>query len=256
MIEIFELEYTKAQLAKVPDEERTFFLVMTSLANDVQMLNKQMQTSIREESDIKVVQHGAHAMAMLNLRMLAGRLYEGWKTHKAHYPHISSLYDKDLKADAKSALAELEAYFEPKQIEGQPKPRRALLAMVRDKIGFHADFKMTAAAFNECKDDAIMGEYICLTMGNTLYFSTEMVHLEVVAKIENSSSDDAASLMALMDHSRDVTRLFNTFVYGFAAIFLRRHFPKKVKKLRRRRVDLPSQPKLRDLRFPFFTELE
>ncbi len=256
MIEIFELEYTKAQLAKVPDEERTFFLVMTSLANDVQMLNKQMQTSIREESDIKVVQHGAHAMAMLNLRMLAGRLYEGWKTHKEHYPKISAIYDKELKPNAKSALTDLENYFSPKQAEGQPKPSRALLAMVRDKIGFHADFKMTAAAFDECKYDAIMGEYLCKTMGNTLYFSTEMVHLEVVAKIEKSSSEDAASLMALMDHTRDVTSLFNTFVFGFSAIFLRRHFPKKIKKLARKRVVLPSQPKLRDLRFSFFTELE
>ena len=91
---------------------------------------------------------------MLMLRMLAGRLWEGWKLIKVSYKEIEPHYVDKLGSEASDALSNLRLYFDD---------RRNLIATVRDKVGFHADRRVVERAFAQVPDDVDLGDYLCRT---------------------------------------------------------------------------------------------
>lgn len=255
MIEVYSISYTAKELRSVPEDERTFFLAMTGLANDVQTLNKQFLMAMDFKDENKIVQQGAHSVAMLNLKMLAGRMYEGWKNIKNHYPKIACQYDNLLTAEAQKAQRLLDEYFSPAKVLGKPKPPPSLLEMMRQKIGFHSDLKFIAKNFDAFSDDSEMGEYICKTRGNTLYFSAELIHLQILSNLCGWPKDPIGALNQLVEESISVTRLINDFAFGLAHAFLALHFNDKLKAMPENLESIEGQPKITDLRIPYFTEI-
>ncbi len=126
-IQLHELHYTKADLAKVPKGERIFFLMATGLANDLQTLYKVFALAVADDGDELIVKQGNSAVGMLMLRNLAGRLWEGRNLLENAYKPIEEHYRHNLAEEASSALSELRAYFSQ---------RHNLINTVRDKIGF------------------------------------------------------------------------------------------------------------------------
>ena len=45
-VDIFPIRYTKADLMAVPEDERMFYLLVSSLANDIQILLRQYSTAV------------------------------------------------------------------------------------------------------------------------------------------------------------------------------------------------------------------
>lgn len=254
MIEVYSVGYTVAELKAVPECERTFFLAMTGLANDVQTLNKQVMISMDFTDKNKIVQQGAHSVAMLNVRMLAGRMYEGWQNIYKYYPKLADQYDGKLSTSARQARIKLSEYFEPHREVGKPKPPRSLLEMVRHKFGFHSELKVISKNFDEFPDEAEMGEYFCRTMGNTLYFSAELIHLQILSSLCGKPDDPLAALDKLINETIAVTRWINDFAYGFAHAFLSLHFDDKLQAIPENLEKLEGQPKMADLRIPYFVD--
>jgi hypothetical protein len=244
MIELHELHYTKAELANAPEKERLFYLMATGLANDLQSLMKFFAVAVDEQRDELIIKHGGSAVGMLMLRLLAGRLWEGWQLICNAYKPIEVHYENQLGPESKKALGELRAYF------GQ---KRNLINTVRDKIGFHADKGIVKRAFERVPDDADMGDYLCRTIGNTLYFSAEMLHYEAIDSF-TGTSDQLASLHILISDCQRLVGHFNTFIFGFAAKFLSKHLPGNLKASHDRKTQLDGVPRLADLALPYFTE--
>ena len=130
MIELHELHYTKAELASAPSKDRLFYLMATGLANDLQTLMKLFAVAVGEERDDLIIKQGSSTVGMLMLRLLSGRLWEGWNLLKNGYEPIEPHYEAHLGPETRTALGELRIYFAK---------RGNLIATVRDKIGFHAD---------------------------------------------------------------------------------------------------------------------
>ncbi|WP_397606171.1 hypothetical protein [Sphingorhabdus sp.] len=254
MIEVYSVSYTVAELKAVPKADRTFFLAMTGLANDLQTLTKQFRISMNFSDESKIVQQGAHSVAMLNLRMLAGRMYEGWKSISGHYPKLADVYDQRLGEQAKQARLELNRYFKPSLETSKPKPPASLLEMVRHKIGFHSDWTLISKNFDVFEDDAEMGEYFCETMGNTLYFSAELIHLQTLSTLQGKPVDPIVALDRLISDAIAVTGWINHFAFGFAHAFLSLHFEHKLQAMPQNFDLIMGQPEFDDLRLPFFVE--
>jgi hypothetical protein len=216
----------------------------TGLANDLQSLMKLFAVAVDEKRDELIIKQGGSAVGMLMLRLLAGRLWEGWQLICSAYKPIEPNYETVLGPETREALGELRTYF------GQ---KRNLMNTVRDKIGFHADRGIVKRAFERLPDDAAMGDYLCRTIGNTLYFSAELLHYEAIHGF-TGTTDQLASLRKLV---RDVQRLvghFNTFIFGFAAIFLSRHLRRQLSEMRSNKTCLDGIPHLDELQLPYFTE--
>ncbi len=245
MIELHELHYTKAELAKAPEKDRLFYLMATGLANDLQTLMKLFGVALREESGELIIKQGSSTVGMLMLRFLAGRLWEGWELLRTGYKPIEPHYETELGHEAREALSELRLYF------GKP---RNLINTVRDKIGFHADRGIVKRAFERIPDDADMGDYLCRTIGNTLYYSAELLHYEAVNGF-TGGADQPASLNTLVGDVQRLVGSFNTFIFGFAALFLRRHLNRQLNDMRDRKTSLEGIPHFDDLKLPYFTEL-
>jgi len=132
-IDVFELRYTKAELAAAPEKARTFYLLATGLSNDLQILTRQYAIAVKQWDENEVKKSGSASVALLNLRLLGGRLQEGWELIDKHWKDVSHDFEADLSQEGVEALAALKAYF------GKPKPK-SLIYMIRNKIGFHADW--------------------------------------------------------------------------------------------------------------------
>ena len=245
MIELHELHYTKAELASAPAKDRLFYLMATGLANDLQTLMKLFAVAVGEERDELIIKQGSSTVGMLMLRLLSGRLWEGWNLLKNGYEPIEPHYEADLGPETRTALGELRIYFAK---------RGNLIATVRDKIGFHADSGIVKKAFERLPDDADLGDYLCRTIGNTLYYSAELIHYEAISGF-TGGDDQPASLRILVGDVRRLVGHFNTFIFGFARLFLERHLKRQLDDMRDRKTQLEGVPHFDDLKLPFFTEL-
>lgn len=241
-VELHELHYTKADLARAPKRDRIFFLMATGLANDLQTLYKVFALAVADDGDDPIIQQGNSAVGMMMLRTLAGRLWEGRNLLENVYKPIEEHYRHDLSEEATAGLSHLRTYFNQ---------RRNLINTVRDKIGFHADRGIVSAAFDRLPDDADMGDYFSTTIGNTLYYSAEMLHFEAINGF-TGLCDQRSSLQRLVIDIKELTIAFNAFVYGVVRIFLERHLEKEFHEMWDRRTVLADVPELEDLSIPYF----
>lgn len=106
-VDVFELRYTKADLAAAPEGERQFYLMVTGLANDIQILLRQYLIAIKQDDDDKAKRDASSTVAMLNLRLLAGRFHEGWLLLEERWPALTPIYAFLLSAKGADALAGL-----------------------------------------------------------------------------------------------------------------------------------------------------
>jgi hypothetical protein len=217
----------------------------TGLANDLQTLMKLFAVALGEEQDKLIIRQGSSTVGMLMLRLLSGRLWEGWNLLKNGYEPIEPHYETDLSPDARAALGELRIYFAK---------RGNLIATVRDKIGFHADSGIVKRAFERMADDTDLGAYLCRTIGNTLYYSAELIHYEAINGF-TGGHDQPGSLRVLVGDVQRLVGHFNTFIFGFARLFLERHLGRQLDDMRDRKSQLDGVPHFNDLKLPFFTEL-
>jgi hypothetical protein len=244
MIELFELHYTKSELARAPEKDRLFYLMATGLANHLQTLMKLFAVAVDEQRDELIIKQGGSAVGMLMLRLLAGRLWEGWQLICSAYNPIEANYESAFSPETFGALAELRAYFTQK---------RNLMNTVRDKIGFHADKGIVKRALERLPDDTDMGDYLCRTVGNTLYFSAELLHYEAIHGFTRTD-DQLASLQKLVGDVQLLVGHFNTFIFGFAAIFLSKHLSRQLGEMRTHKTVLDGVPSLAELELPYFTQ--
>lgn len=132
-ITLHTLQYTKADLDKAPDADRLFFLMATSLANELQMLNKALVLTIEtgKTGDHLIAQQAQNAYSIMILRMVAGRLVEGWKVLSRFSGTMRADYKPLMRDEDKEALAALRTYFSAKDRDPNAKGEEAQL-FIRD----------------------------------------------------------------------------------------------------------------------------
>lgn len=226
-ITLHTLSYSKTDLEKIPPEDRLFFLMSTGLANDILMLNKALSAVIDngEWHSETIVKQGNSAFGMLILRMLAGRLREGWHLISRFSKTLKSSYEIEMSTEEKAALKELRAYFNP------GKGKMPLIVAVRDKLAFHSLPEAFGAAFASLDVGDDLGDYLHETMGNTLYYTTEVLQYEALKNLAGTPDHETA-LVQLLGETQRQTRNFNTAIYGFAFVFAKRHMPSALHKLK------------------------
>lgn len=246
-LRLHTLIYSKADLEVVPADERTFFLMATSIANDAQALNKTLAIILQTvEGSHRIINQGNSAYAFLILRMVAGRLNEAWKVVRKAKTMIDSRYGDDLTDQARDGLKALFAYFD------HPKPG-SLIWRVRDGAAFHHDEKHVAAAFDSLDIDDDLGDYLHERVGNTLFYTTEVLQYETLKNLAGTANTSDA-IEQLINDTRDQTTNFNDFIYGFTLVFAERYLSHALARLPGEFDDL-EVPILTDLRLPYFSIL-
>lgn len=244
--EIYELRYRKANLAAAPKPERMFYLLGTGLTNDIQILLRQYIIGLKQSDENKAKRDGSSAVAMLNLRLLAGRFHEGWTLVEKYWPPIASEYEADLSPAGKAALAELKRHFTVAKAKN-------VVFMIRNKIGFHSEYGFAEKMFDGMPHDTEVVEYIGESFGDTLYFGSEVTHYRALQSI-TQRDDDVAAFGAIMDELRKLQVHFLHFISAFVSVFARRHLASQFRLRRSRKRTLTALPKFESLTIPFFAD--
>lgn len=246
-ITVHTLIYTKADLDQAPDDERLFFLMASSAANDTQMLNKTIAVILREEdAGYRLINQGNSAYGLMILRMLTGRLNEAWKLIRSHKGMLEAKYEADLSDEGQSALKAIFAYFE------RPKPG-SLIWRVRDGVAFHHESKHVEAAYQTLDPNADIGDYLHPSIGNTLFYTTEMLQYETLKNLAGTD-DHIEALHQLIDETREQTMNINALIFGFVVVFARRYLPHALEGLATERETIPV-PAFEELALPYFSLL-
>ncbi|MDD1452658.1 hypothetical protein NHF48_019775 [Sphingomonas sp. H160509] len=241
-ITLHTLIYTKADLDRTPDDERLFFLMASSVANDTQMLNKTMAVILREDdAGYRITNQGNAAFALMMLRMLTGRLNEGWKLIRKHRAMIEASYESELSEDAKEGFHAILAYFD------HPKPG-SLIWRVRDGMAFHHAPDHVEAAYRSLDPATDIGDYLHPSIGNTLFYTIELLQYETLKNLAGMD-DHIEAVHQLVEDTRLQTVAFNSFIFGFTLVFAKRYLQHALDGLKDERETIPV-PEFEALNLP------
>jgi len=244
-ITVYNLIYTKADLDAAPADERLFFLMASSVANDTQMLNKLLALTLeRFDATHRFINQGNSAQGFMILRMLTGRLNEAWKMLASSNRMIKVNYLADLSDDAQASFRSILAYFGSK---------RSLILDVRNGVAFHHLREHVEAAYQSLDPATDLGDYLNQSIGNTLYYTTEILQYETLKNLAGLDSQEVAITLLIQD-IREQTTNFNTFLFSFALVFAQRYLPKALEQLKNHHENFEA-PNFEDLRLPFFFHL-
>lgn len=243
-ITVHSLNYSKADLDKTPDKERLFYLMLGSVANDMALLNKALLASL-ESNDFgnKIANQGNSTTAVFILRMLSGRLVEAYKLTSNASKMIKAQYEADLSPEAKDGFYAILRYFARK---------RSLLLNVRDQMAFHHLHEFVEKAYQSLDESHELGDYMHEAVGNTLYYTAEILHYETLKNLSGLNHEEA--IKCWVDDAIEQSKNFGIFLHGFALVFAKRHLPHSVDNLANEAEAVPVID-FCNLGQPFFTLL-
>jgi len=246
-MELFKSNITKEQLLSIPETERTFFVLLTHLANILYTLRKLTVfcAAGREESN-EIVRRAQNAQALLMVRLTAGYLWEGWRLLQTNYfgSCLSKDYDRDLSDDAKKCLDDIKRYFS----------RKCNVKTIRDKFAFHL-LQKSPEEISELIEEDHTGQY-------SLYFSVyaglcfyelpdTLINNTVLSLVKGDTPFER-----LKNLEKEVSEVVEKYLH-FVNEFILQFGKKYLLKLNYEKVQLPDPPAIDEVVIPYFVpELE
>jgi hypothetical protein len=211
----------RSVLDKVPDEERTAFLMIGHFANQLAILSKwacccdaKAETSKLGKEAFALEQGGCYAQWLLVTSLLTGKLAEGWDLLQKEYfgRKLSRQYDADLHVEVAEALRSLKRYFSSSN----------LVRTARNRFAFHYDTNMVREGYGSIPSHESFNIYLSAYPGLCLFELAEIaVSHAILAELGNGSPQKGAE--NLVEECLKLTGLFQEFIGGFALSFLQRH---------------------------------
>lgn len=165
-VELFHLDYTKADLKEVPEDKVIFFFMMAQLHND---MNAMLRVAISNYPKTKEgEEEGAEEInqaitCFMAIRVLAGRLEEGWKVIKERFGRYFTEYE--TRIHPQESYKTLRIYFSSPNV----------IRSIRDKAGYHFNIESMRRSYRDLPDEIDFRDYNAKILGNTLYWGAERV---------------------------------------------------------------------------------
>jgi hypothetical protein len=238
--EVYPLRFTRKDFDRVPEQDRLVHLMLGQLANDINLLRKQLifaTSGFGEGSEPE--HHAAVAQAMLTERMFAGRLNEAYEfMQTAECNRAMKSYDTNLPEEWREARKKLHVYFNVDN----------LIRRLRHKQAFHMDLGTTREAYAMVPADEPMVDFVTVHQGDCLWGSADILASFAMISLVGAESI-AVSLQKISADLIQVGELFSTYIRHAQMAFIERHFPNV-------KSTLPpiviNGPGLFDVRIPFY----
>ena len=250
---LHRLHFKAEDLAKMPEPERVFAMLLGHISNEINILQKLIIMTLDLDDDPEPAEiQGRTAQTMCLLRVLVGKLNEAHVTIKKRY------LDTDLHAKMKDqfddvaleTLDKFENYFT------QPSNNMNVL---RKKISFHNDWEFARYNVGSIPNDADLFIYTDETVGNTFF---QFADLGVALMMSNSvdpgdftsalgkTADEIVELAGLgkiTDEAIELARCVLHFSSACLGIIMSRHI-----NFTQDQIELHSACGPGDVRIPFF----
>lgn len=237
----YSIKITKAELEKLSEDEKIFLFQLAHFLNEISILNKCLVMSGNglTTSKDKIERHGQVSLVLFFLRILAGKLEEGWQMLNRDFfnSKLSKDYEKELPPNAIDSLNKLKRYLNSKNV----------IKFLRNEFSFHYGKEEIKKELNKVNETEIFEMFLSDEATSLYAFSDPMI-LRVICEYLELSDIEKASNKLLDVVSRDVTRWFLDF--GNECLLL------IVKKLNidYSKTEIPDPPLLREVKLSYFVK--
>jgi len=227
------------KLKSVHQGECAFFVLFQILLSEVMILHKLLILCVPEHEN-EILEKANNAQSLFFLRMLAGKLFEGWELMAKLFfgSGLSMQYEPLLCPDSKSCLESLKSYF------GRSNP----LSEIRNTFAFHfADSSQEIVQqIRRLNDSEPLELYIAPEEGNCLYdMGHVLFNLSLLDVVGGSDLKDAIEKLW-----KDVLKVAKWFVglgQGIIVVFVDKHLGYESEQ-----VEIPDPPHFSEVRIPYF----
>ncbi len=240
-VEIYPLRYTAGDLAAVPEDDALFFLMCGQLQNDIVILSRQVILARMEDGSPEPVRMAAMTVNLVNMRMLAGRLAEGWDLIRDRFQRLFREYGDVITPAAVADLKSLNVYF----------ANDCLIRTLRNKIAAHIDQAVMRDAYKGIEAERNFTDYLARMEGNTIFYSGEILMVEAIHRLVQGA-DLQASLNALGEEVIRIARLEGSVVREYLRAFAQRHLEPQLRALVKGKIVIEDQPLFDDFIAPVF----
>lgn len=213
---IYKGRLDKDEVLQVPQQERRFFLTITHIQNEINILLRAVLWSSDYSSENEAEVQGQISTSLFFVKLLAGKLKEGW-----------TILNKSFFSD-KSLSSDFRAHATPEQIDHLDELSRYfgktnLLHEVRTDFAFHYSPSELDDVLPTVSDELDL--YIEQDgNANTLYYFAEVLaNRAIISRID--ASDEVEALKRLRDEVVMVSGHFTRFGQAFMSYVIKRHSP-------------------------------
>ena len=207
-VKVSKIQITKEVLLSMCENERIFFIQSGDLLNDLNVFSKLLMFCMnRQRADKGAMKTARDVQMMCLIRILAGKLHEGWDLVKKSYygSEISRKYDNLLEPSAKKAVDAIKKYFS----------HTNMISLIRNKLAFHygpkkqEEWRERIRVFIEkMQASQIFEVYVSKAQGNCLFqMSNESVILDILNLTGESNNKQAWERLR-----EDIMKVINWFI--------------------------------------------
>jgi hypothetical protein len=244
VIEVYQITFSKAQLDAVPEDERIFYLMAGQLANDLNWLSNLMMFSINPVDGPPVRAHVNRSLTMFLMRLLAGRLHEGWRmTRGKQFRDIYRKYEKELVIDTEQNLRALRAYFGKAD---------CTVEKMRNKMGFHSDVDLFKKGYKLFPPDEIFTNYLAAAQGHCYYGAADIVNIVSMTQLL-PKADWRTAYVQIRDEILSVSKQLTDVILEIMNVFIARYIRATLSNLEKDKVVIENAPNADEVIIPFFS---
>ena len=236
------VEISKDRLLAIPEAERTFFLALAHLFNEINALTKMLYWAASAPDTTEAEDHGRLATMLLLTQLVAGKLSEAWELFTKSFfgASLSKQYEPKLSGEPAEALKRLKKYF----------GSRNALKTIRNTFAFHYSPKDVDSVLPDTDSPLYLYMDRTSTPNNLFYFA-EILMVEALLAI--LSGHGIKNLEGLVDEIFSVSVWFSQASDGLMDQFLESQ-PDGSLGAELEEVRLDNLPKLREIYIPWFSD--
>ena len=217
------VRYTVGELRHLPENDVVYLFMVKQLHNDVAALLLMVSVNFPKEGQQMPLQVRGSVVSFMAIRLLAGRLEEGWKTIKTRFQQVFATYSDKMDEESIESHKEIRSYFAKKN----------LIRSIRDKASFHFDSELIGKAYRSMDDSAKLVDYISRGLGNTTYFSAEgMQNQALLQLVPDRPEDNGEAMDFVIGEVARIANLFLTITTAYILAFYKTNMPEHLEAMR------------------------
>lgn len=201
------LKVSTDKIKHLSNDEKVFFVYMGHLRNELTMLQSILNLSTSYVPKNESLDATNAAMSLLTIRLLAGKLSEGWQFLQSSYfpTRIALTIEPKLEPDSLGALQKLKRYFKG----------RNLIHSVRNQFAFHYSTENSSKIIDKLDNKLKDWEIVLRDRQIPFFISAEQIISEIM--YEEINADPNIALEEFFKETFDVAQNFKLFCDGCLA---------------------------------------
>jgi hypothetical protein len=236
-MELIKVSFKRQSFDIIPEAERIFFIQLSLFADEITILHKLILFSNNHKDDQPVLT-AQNIQSFFLVKLLAGKLFEGWLIlQKNYFNKLSKKYDAQLSDKCSESIVYIKSYF----------AKQNLISLIRNKYAFHYDYQRIKNELNSIPTDEVLDLYVSANHGNSLYSMAHIISSYALFN-EVDNTDDLKALDTIFKDVLDVSNEFLTFAGELLVKILAAYqIPTSVDK-----IHLSDVPNIDSVNLPYF----